>query len=38
MPEEEQKKVRAGIDKGQNIFSKSRERLRPILRGRKLAG
>ncbi len=26
LPEEEQKKVRAGIDKGQNIFNKSRRR------------
>lgn len=31
LPEEEQKKIRAGIDKGQNIFNKSRKRLRPIL-------
>jgi UPF0176 protein len=36
LPEEEQRKVRAGIDKGRNIFNKSRERLRPILKGRKL--
>lgn len=32
LPEEEQKKVRSGIDKGQNIFNKSRERLRPLLK------
>jgi UPF0176 protein len=32
LPEDEQKKIRAGIDKGRNIFNKSRERLRPILR------
>ncbi|HLG40385.1 MAG TPA: rhodanese-related sulfurtransferase, partial [Chitinophagaceae bacterium] len=31
LPEEEQKKIRAGIDKGRNIFNKSRVRLRPIL-------
>lgn len=29
LPEEEQKKIRAGIDKGRNIFNKSRARLRP---------
>lgn len=33
LPDEEQKKARAGIDKGRNIFNKSRERLRPILKG-----
>lgn len=38
LPEEEQKKIRAGIDKGRNIFNKSRERLRPMLRGNKLSG
>jgi UPF0176 protein len=32
LPEEEQKKIRAGIDKGQNIFNKSRERLRPKIK------
>lgn len=31
LPEEEQKKLRKGIDKGQNIFNKSRKRLRPRL-------
>lgn len=31
LPEEEQKKLRAGKDKGQMIFSKSRQRLRPRL-------
>ena len=31
LPEEEQKKLRAGIDKGRNIFNKSRARLRPKL-------
>jgi UPF0176 protein len=31
LPEEEQKKGRAGIDKGRNIFNKSRQRLRPKL-------
>lgn len=36
LPDEEQKKHRAGIDKGSNIFNKSRERLRPILRDKKL--
>lgn len=28
LPEEEQKKLRTGIDKGQNIFNKSRRRMR----------
>jgi UPF0176 protein len=36
LPDEEQKKIRAGIDKGQNIFNKSKERLRPLLRKNKL--
>ena len=31
LPEEEQKKIRAGIDKGSNIFNKSRQR-RPSLK------
>jgi len=31
LPAEEQKKVRKGIDKGRNIFNKSRARLRPKL-------
>lgn len=31
LPEEEQKIIRKGIDKGQNIFNKSRKRLRPRL-------
>jgi UPF0176 protein len=31
MPAERQKQLRKGIDKGQNIFSKSRTRLRPRL-------
>jgi len=31
LPVEEQKKVRKGIDKGRNIFNKSRARLRPKL-------
>ncbi|MBL7740166.1 MAG: rhodanese-related sulfurtransferase [Chitinophagaceae bacterium] len=35
LPEEEQKKIRAGIDKGSNIFNKSRQRLRPLLKERK---
>ncbi|MEI9809169.1 MAG: rhodanese-related sulfurtransferase [Bacteroidota bacterium] len=35
LPEEEQKKTRAGIDKGRNIFNKSRERLRPLLKDQK---
>lgn len=35
LPEEEQKKIRAGIDKGRNIFNKSRERLRPVLKNKK---
>jgi UPF0176 protein len=37
LPEEEQKKIRAGIDQGRNIFNKSRARLRPVLRGNKLS-
>lgn len=32
LPEEEQKKVREGQDKGRNVFNKSRSRLRPKLR------
>jgi len=31
LPEEEQKKIRKGIDKGRNVFNKSRSRLRPRL-------
>jgi UPF0176 protein len=31
LPEEEQKKLRKGEDKGRNIFNKSKERIRPIL-------
>jgi UPF0176 protein len=31
LPLEEQKKIRAGIDKGRNIFNKSKIRLRPKL-------
>lgn len=31
LPEEEQKELRKGIDKGRNIFNKSRVRLRPKL-------
>ena len=31
MPEERQKEIRKGIDKGQNIFSKRKVRLRPRL-------
>ena len=31
LPEEEQVEKRKGIDKGRNIFNKSRERLRPLL-------
>ncbi len=32
LPIEEQKELRKGIDKGRNIFNKSRQRLRPRLR------
>ncbi|HEY9364371.1 MAG TPA: hypothetical protein VIQ00_13980, partial [Chitinophagaceae bacterium] len=32
LPEEEQKEKRKGIDKGSNIFNKSRARLRPHLK------
>jgi len=35
LPEEEQKEIRSGIDKGRNIFNKSKERLRPLLKDRK---
>lgn len=37
LPDERQKQIRSGIDKGQNIFNKSKVRLRPKLneRGRK---
>ncbi|MES1225123.1 MAG: rhodanese-related sulfurtransferase [Bacteroidota bacterium] len=31
LPTEEQKKLRQGIDKGRNVFNKSRSRLRPRL-------
>jgi UPF0176 protein len=31
LPEEEQKELRKGVDKGSNIFNKSRARLRPRL-------
>src|SRR6476659_6554252 len=31
LPEEDQKLIRRGIDKGRNIFNKSRSRLRPRL-------
>ncbi|WP_121355434.1 oxygen-dependent tRNA uridine(34) hydroxylase TrhO [Flavisolibacter nicotianae] len=31
LPEEEQKELRKGIDKGRNVFNKSRARLRPKL-------
>jgi len=32
LPEEQQKELRKGIDKGRNIFNKSRARLRPKLK------
>jgi UPF0176 protein len=31
LPEEQQKELRKGIDKGRNVFNKSRKRLRPRL-------
>ena len=31
LPEEEQKELRKGIDKGRNVFNKSKARLRPRL-------
>ena len=31
LPEEKQKEIRKGIDKGRNVFNKSRKRLRPRL-------
>jgi len=34
LPEEQQKALRKGIDKGQNIFNKSRSRIRPKLPGK----
>lgn len=33
LPEEERKELRKGIDKGRNVFNKSRSRLRPKLGG-----
>ena len=32
LPEEEQKKIRAGIDKGRNVFNKSKSRLKTIIK------
>ncbi|MGV3529218.1 MAG: rhodanese-related sulfurtransferase [Flavisolibacter sp.] len=32
LPTEQQKELRKGVDKGRNVFNKSRERLRPILK------
>lgn len=32
LPIEQQKELRKGVDKGRNVFNKSRERLRPILK------
>ncbi|GAC1424812.1 MAG: rhodanese-related sulfurtransferase [Flavisolibacter sp.] len=32
LPAEEQKKIRKGIDKGRNVFNKSKKRLRPRLK------
>ncbi|AXY73867.1 rhodanese-related sulfurtransferase [Paraflavitalea soli] len=32
LPEEEQKELRKGVDKGSNVFNKSRARLRPKLK------
>lgn len=37
LPLEEQKELRKGIDKGRNIFNKSKERLRPILKNRQVS-
>jgi len=37
LPIEEQKELRKGIDKGRNIFNKSRVRLRPILNEGKIS-
>lgn len=34
LPEEERKHLRKGIDKGRNVFNKSRSRLRPILKSK----
>jgi UPF0176 protein len=34
LPEEEQKMLRKGIDKGRNIFNKSRVRVRPLIEKR----
>jgi UPF0176 protein len=34
MPVEEQKELRKGIEKGQMVFNKSRQRLRPPIAGK----
>jgi len=34
MPVERQKEIRKGVDKGQNIFNKSKARLRPRIKDR----
>ncbi|HEX2609292.1 MAG TPA: rhodanese-related sulfurtransferase [Flavisolibacter sp.] len=38
LPEDQQKEVRKGIDKGRNVFNKSRERLRPRLTDLRIEG
>jgi UPF0176 protein len=35
LPEEKQKELRKGIDKGSNIFNKSRSRVRPAIKNKK---
>lgn len=32
LPEEEQKQLRSGIDKGRNVFNKAKARLKPLLK------
>lgn len=34
LPPEQQKELRKGVDKGRNVFNKSKERLRPVLKNR----
>ncbi len=38
LPEEQQKELRKGIDKGKNIFNKSKHRVRPSIPHKKLPG
>ncbi|HTQ27144.1 MAG TPA: rhodanese-related sulfurtransferase [Puia sp.] len=38
LPADRQKELRSGVDKGRNIFNKSKQRLRPSLRDRRKEG